>query len=135
MAFWNFWSLKDVDWNLPKFLFALSMPGINYYLATLMVPDQPDEVDSWRDYFYSVRVRLFTGIGLLITVQAFSAWFLSGMTLTHPARIGDAFYFIHAILGASFASPRIQGILVIIFGISFIGLITLILAEPGALSN
>ncbi len=60
-GFWGFWSYRDVVWSFPKFLLALSGPGVFYFLATTLVPESPSQVASWRDYYYSVRVPYFVG--------------------------------------------------------------------------
>ena len=62
IVFWNLWNLRDVTWNLPRFVLALAYPGLVYFTACALIPEQASAVDSWRSYYYSARRRFFIGI-------------------------------------------------------------------------
>ena len=59
--FWGFWSYRDVQWTFPRFLLALTSPVIMLFLASTLIPASPDEVESWKDFYYSIRSRYFSG--------------------------------------------------------------------------
>ena len=47
ISFWTFWSLRDVAWTYPGFMVALLVPGTLYYCAAVLVPENPEAVESW----------------------------------------------------------------------------------------
>jgi hypothetical protein len=57
--FWGFWAYRDIEWTQPVFLLSLANPALLYVMACILSPEAPAGVDSWRDYFFSVRQRLF----------------------------------------------------------------------------
>ena len=58
---WVFWSYSvDVAWNYPRFLVVLAAPLLLYSVAITLVPRDSSAVQSWREHFYHVRVRLFS---------------------------------------------------------------------------
>ncbi len=86
VSFWVFWSLRDVDWTFVGFLVALLIPGTLYYCSTVLIPAEPDEVASWRDYHRDVRHQWYLGLALWAVGAALSATVNLGMGLGHPAR-------------------------------------------------
>ena len=40
LAFWNLWNYRDATWTLPRFLLILTIPGLIYFLACTLVPEQ-----------------------------------------------------------------------------------------------
>lgn len=57
--FWGFWAFRNVEWSQPIFLLVLASPALLYVMACILTPESPSRIDSWRVYFYSVRLRLF----------------------------------------------------------------------------
>ena len=47
-GFWTFWSFRGVDWTFPRFLLALTVPGVWYYCSSVLVPENPEVVLNWR---------------------------------------------------------------------------------------
>lgn len=62
--FWKFGALRVVEWNLPRYLLALLLPVSLYLAASTLVPDDPDEVGSWRLHFASMRRAFFFALVL-----------------------------------------------------------------------
>jgi hypothetical protein len=62
--FWKFGALRAVDWTLPRYLLALLLPVSLYLTASTLVPDDPDEVTSWRHHFASMRRPFFFALVL-----------------------------------------------------------------------
>ena len=84
VSFWTFYSLKDVDWTFPGFLLALLIPGLLYYCAAVLVPENPEDVVSWRDHYWAMRRRWYGGLALWGVATAASASVNLGMGLQHP---------------------------------------------------
>ncbi len=124
VAFWGFWSFRDADWTLPKFLLALAGPGLLFFLACTLIPESPSTVVSWRDYYYSVRSRFFLGlivwalaIESLVTVVLDVPWL-------NPIRVSHAATVLIGILGASSASHRVHS------GLALVGIAGFLVMAP-----
>lgn len=86
LSFWTFWSLREVEWTFQGFLAALLIPGVLYYCAAVLVPENPEVVESWHNHYFDVHRRWYLGIGLWGMATAASATLNLGMGLAHPAR-------------------------------------------------
>ena len=69
-SFWVFWSFRDVAWDFSLFLLALMSPGVIYFIACTLVPRNAPDVESWREYLLSVRVRYFLAVACFVVVAA-----------------------------------------------------------------
>ena len=47
VQFWIFWSYRTVEWTLPTFLLVLLSPGLIYYNACTLIPENSSAVESW----------------------------------------------------------------------------------------
>ncbi len=110
-VFWAFWSYREVQWTYPKFLLALSSPGALYFLATTLIPNDPSIVRSWRDYYFSIRIRLFSAYGSWAVVTAMLSTFVLEMPIAHPARLGQIATLAIAIVGVTSKHPRVHAAL------------------------
>lgn len=106
--FWAFWSLRDVNWNFFRFVLSLAGPGVTYFLACTLIPDEPSSVRSWRSYFYTVRRRYFVGLCLWSVCQMTNATVLLKMSLFHPFRVVHLLILAIGIVGAATDSPPMQ---------------------------
>ena len=43
-SFWAFWSLRETAWTYPGFLLALLLPGLLFYCAAILIPENPEAV-------------------------------------------------------------------------------------------
>lgn len=77
LSFWTFWSLREVAWTFRGFTAALLIPGLLYHGAAALIPENPENVLSWRDHFVAVRRPLVGGSpsgGLLQASALPSSW-------------------------------------------------------------
>ena len=132
-AFWAFWSYHTVEWTYLRYVLALSSPAAQYYVAVVLVPGEPAEVTSWRDYYFSVRRRLFIGFGVLALVADLSSTVLIGMPFNHPARLGTLGNLAVAIAGFGFEDARVHGCLAVVALLTVVAFGAVVLARPGAL--
>jgi hypothetical protein len=134
-GFWVFWSYREIEWSFPSYLLALVAPGIVYYLAATLVPEDPSHVLSWEDHYYEVRRRYFLGILAWVLVVAVSTRVLIGLPVLHPFRLTQVAFAIFALVGASSRTPRVHRVLAALaVAIPLIAAFTVLL-RPGTLTN
>ena len=131
-AFWAFWSYHEVEWTYLRYIIALSSPAAMYYMAVVLVPSEPAEVTSWRDYYFSVRRRAFIGFGVLALVAEMTTTVLLGLPLIHPLRLAGLGNLVAAIVGFSFEDARVHGGLAVLAFLAVIAVGTVLLAQPGS---
>jgi hypothetical protein len=107
-VFWIFWSYRSATWTLPRFLLVLGSPGLIYFNACTLVPDNPSAIESWRAYYYSIRRRYFLGVLCWALVVTTSATVVLEMPWTHPARLFNGLFIAAGIVGATFSSERVH---------------------------
>jgi hypothetical protein len=117
ISFWVFWSLRVVEWTFAGFLAALAIPGSLYYSAAVLIPENPADVASWRDYYFDVHASVFTGLALWALAAATSASVNLGMGLVHPARVVHVTALSIGLIGAASSSHRVHAALLSLMGI------------------
>ncbi len=128
-SFWSFWSVHESEWTFPRFLLALTVPALIYYCSAILVPENPEEVESWRTHYYSVRQRLFAGVALWAVAGSTNASINAGMPLMHPFRAVHLTVLLVSIAGASSARPAVHNAIVLLLGaVFFVWLLSLGLA-------
>ena len=132
-VFWTFWSFREVQWNWFLFLSALAGPGIVYYLACALIPENPSEITSWRDHFHAVRRRYFLGVCVWFVVVSVNATLFVGIPLVHPIRGVYLLVLAGGIAGASSDSTRVQ-VAIILSAVLGIGVLSFMLLLPGSLA-
>ena len=110
--FWGFWSFRDVTWTLPAFMLILVNPGLIYYNACTLIPENPWAVESWHAYYYSVRRRYFVVFACWCLAAATITTVVFQMPLVHPVRAAQAAFFVVGVAGAVSASERVHAIIV-----------------------
>jgi len=70
VSFWMMWSFRDVDWTLQGFLLVLAGPALYYFNATLLVPEVPASIESWRVHYFAVCRRYWAAICLYAVILA-----------------------------------------------------------------
>jgi len=130
-SFWNFWGLKEVNWTLSKFLLVLLIPGLWYYCSCVLIPENPNDINDWQEYYYSIRVRFFLGmVGWTLVIIA-TSFFILHLPVAHPARIGHFTSLGISVLGVISSNPRVHGGLVLVLSVIVIGMCATIASQPG----
>ena len=114
-SFWTYWSFKEVDWTFPKFLTALLDPGIFYFIATVLIPENSDKIKSWRTYYYNNKDKFFSAAILWVVYISFNGTILLGLPLNHPGRIGGLLGLIAAIIGLRSSKHKVHLIVALFF--------------------
>jgi hypothetical protein len=108
------WSFRDVDWTLPGFLLVLTGPAIYYFNASVLIPEAPASIESWRVHYFSVRKRYWLAICLWSLLTSIGNFTLLGIPIVHPARFFQLFLVVLGVTGIVSAKPRVHAILAII---------------------
>ena len=131
--FWAHWSTRDLNWTFPAFLVNLAGPATFYFLASTIVPDDPSRVDSWRAYFFSVRVRLFGGLCAYAGIAFFNTTLLLGAPLLHPVRAIQAGVLLLGLAGLSTDRPAAHRVILLLAG-GVAAIAVAVLLRPGSLA-
>lgn len=121
ISFWTFWSLRAVDWTFRGFALALLVPGLLYYCAAALVPENPENVTSWREHYFEVHQRWYGGLALWALGAALSATVNLGMGWFHPARGIHVTGIAIGLVGARSSNRRVHVVLVVLLGLLLIG--------------
>jgi hypothetical protein len=132
-VFWNFWALRAVEWTFPTFVIALASPAVIYYNACVLVPENASEVESWRDYYFSVRRRYFIGLTSWMVIIAVISLTVLAVPLLHPGRAFNVLMLVAAVSGVLSENPRVHGALAILFICLLAFAMTVIAFQPGPL--
>jgi hypothetical protein len=107
-GFWFFWSYHEIEWTFRLYLLALVPPGISYFLAAALVPEDPSHVLSWEDHYFEVRRRYFLGILVWVLVVTVSVTVLAEQPLLDASRLTQVVFAALAITGATSKSVRVH---------------------------
>jgi hypothetical protein len=132
MVFWLFWSFRTVEWTFPTFLLALASPVLLYFNACTIVPENPSAVESWRDYYYSVRTRYFFGLSCWVVAVAIISTVVLGLPLLHPGRAAQAALLAAGVTGVLSSNERVHAGLVLFFLLASIVLASTLAFQPGS---
>jgi hypothetical protein len=133
-TFWVYWSFRSTSWDYFRFWLALANPGLNYFIACTLVPRNADSIQSWHQYFASVRRRYFVAFASWALVIAGMNSFLLSMPLGHPSRLGQLTYFSIATVGAFTSNEKVvSGIAPLLLLLWLVS--ALFLLQPGALAG
>jgi len=135
VMFWGFWSYRGVDWSYPGFVLSLAVPALVHFMATVIIPASSDAVESWQEFYYSVRRRYFGAWIVFGCLLALNATVLLDMPLMHPARLGQIAIISLGVAGALSSSPRVHSAIAYsVLALSAFGVLV-IFFEPGSLAN
>lgn len=135
LVFWNFWSYREVAWTLGRFSLVLALPTSIFIVASILSPDEPARIESWRDYFYAVRVRLFVGGVLFSAIAVLISTLVLEMPILHPLRLFQAAFLGVCITGAISERPRVHAALAVVTMLSFGFAVMRLFAAPGSLPS
>ena len=134
VVFWVFWSYRDVEWTFPTFLLVLANPGLIYYNACTLIPENPRAVESWYDYYYSIRRRYFIGVSCWIIAVATSSTIVLAMPFLHPGRTTQVLILAAGLWGAVSANQRVHAGLIFVLLSSVIVFVLTVASQPGSLA-
>jgi hypothetical protein len=134
VIFWNFWSFREIEWTFGQFALVLALPTALFVAIAIVAPDEPAEIQSWRGYYYSVRVKLFgAAIAFGIVILLVSTVVLN-MPVLHPFRLAQLGMLAGSLGGVLSDRPNVHAGLAVFALASFAVLALWLFNEPGALS-
>ena len=107
-AFWDFWRFHAVEWTFARFLIALGPAVVLYFLAATLIPSSPDRVESWQEFYFSIRLRYFSAWIALALSVALATTILLDLPASHPYRAVQAVFLAVGALGLSSARPSVH---------------------------
>ena len=110
MSWWGIWNYRDLEWTFIRFLLFLSLSGPVLFIAYTLVPDDPERVGSWQDYFYKVRRRLFGASIVFYLLLLLSQSVLEFIPILDVRRVAPVLLLVAGIVGFASPNPRVQGV-------------------------
>ena len=135
LMFWNLWSFRDAIWTLPRFILILALPGLLYFIACTLIPEQASSVESWRSYYYAVRRRYFVGLGATVLAIYFGTAIVLDVPWLHPAHVPQLAGMAIALLGAHSSSERVHAGLALFLVLNLTVAGYAVFLEPGAIGQ
>jgi len=130
ISFWAVLSLRDASWTLPKFGLTLAMPALFFYSACTLVPNDPSAVESWRDYYYSIRQRFWIANMMIVITATSIATVMLGVPWDHPGRVPHGFGLIAATIGAVADNERVHSALAVV-ALTLVIVLSIVAIQPG----
>lgn len=84
--FWTFLGYRDIEWTFSKFLGLLAIPATLYFMASMIVPDDPHIIESWKEHYYHRRVHYYSGQVGWMVIAIINTTLILELPLTHPIR-------------------------------------------------
>ena len=135
ISFWGSWALIDIEWKLYKFILALMDGALYYFIATVLIPENPNDIVSWKDYYYKNKNKFFYGMLIfLIYVQVHSV-VLIDQEILHPARLGNLLSAIPIIIGIKSNNHKVHLGIAIYYIVFVTIMVFTIAANPGWVDN
>ena len=131
-AFWAMWGYIEVEWTLFRFIGLLTVPAFMYVFSSIMIPENPSEIESWRNYFFDNRVPIFITGALLFSAIALSNQLIQGVSPMHWLEITLYATIGFFLLGLASANARVHALLAFWPPLFFV-LIVILMSQPDQL--
>jgi hypothetical protein len=130
---WNLWAAREgVAWNFLSFAFVFIGPIILYMQASVLVPQNPASIPSWREHFLSIHRSFYIANALLLLHLLTSPLVLAGVLPPMPAPIVLSLGCIASVVGAASNSVRVQEVVAaLMFATIFMAALTLLFDPVG----
>ena len=135
ISYWGAWALIDIDWKLYKFILALMDGALYYFIATVLVPENPNEIESWKTYYYKNKNKLFYAMLIFVVYVQIHSLVLIDQELLHPARLGNLIALIPVYLGLRSKNHKVHLGISLYYIIFVILMVFTIASEPGWVDN
>jgi len=112
-VWWSLWAYRDVQWNLGTFVVILLAPGVLFVCSSTVVPSYASSVDSWEDYFFTVRQWLFGTRSLFIVSAGFRTWLLLDKPLLESPTSVSVPMLALCLAGLFVSNRRFHGVLAV----------------------
>ena len=93
---------------------TVTCPALFYFNATVLVPDAPATIESWRVHYFAVRRRYWIAICLWALVDATIDSVLLEVPLVNPGRAVQSFFFVLGVTGVVSANVLVHEVLALL---------------------
>jgi hypothetical protein len=132
---WTSWSFRDAQWTFITFVLMLSGPAILYFIAMVLVPDDANSVEDWKEYFFKKRVQFYSSLAVYMAFTAIDGYLILGAPLLAPARAGQVAGFMLAIVGLAVKKPAPHAVITWLFALLFVVAAFTLIATPDAITG
>ena len=132
---WTSWSFREAQWTFVLFVVMLTGPAVLYFVATVLVPDDPGSIENWSDYFYAKRLPLFAGLTFYAILITFDGYLILDAPLSAPARGGQIAAVALALTGVASRKPGVHAVVVCAFTLLFVTAALSLIAQPDAMTS
>lgn len=130
-SFWTSWGMKDTAWTLPKLLFALVDPAIAYFIATVLIPENPNEIKSWKEYYYRNKNKYFSATLIYMIYIQFHGYILFNQPIFHIGKIAALIGLIPVIFGLKSSNHKVHLAVAFFYLLQILIMSFTIAVEPG----
>ncbi len=130
ITFWNFWSFRAADWTFARFLLVLMQPAVLQYMAATLIPASPDQVESWREFYYSIRQRYFASVIAFGFLAGLNVILILDFPLLHPSTLGVVWAIAAGVIGVSSDNPRVHAGLALVALVLLPAAVLVLFAQP-----
>ena len=110
---WEFFLEKVAQWTFPLYFFIAIYATLLYLLCSLIFPDEMDEYDGYRGYFYSRRQWIFSVMTLLFIADIIDTFIKGAEYRAHLGLfygIRTAIYILLSAFAVKIRSPRYHAV-------------------------
>ncbi len=119
LIWWGLWYARDVQWTYLSFAYNLLIgPGTLYFTATLLVPDNPRRVRSWREHYYKIHRPFFGAFAALVLIIFAGSLVYTNTPLWHFTRVIQAVALITCVFGYLSTQHRVHVVIVSILAVA-----------------
>ena len=131
-SFWGVWAHRNLeDWKLYKFIFLLIDGALYYFIATVLVPENPNEIDSWKDYYYKNKHKLFYAILTFLVYIQLNGYILTGIFYFGPEQFFHLIGLVPIYFGLKSKNHKVHVTIACFYLIMVITMMLTVASEPG----
>jgi hypothetical protein len=132
MSFWGVWAHRELeDWKLYKFIILLMDGALYYFIATVLIPENPNEIDSWRDYYYKNKHKLFYAILAFLVYIQINGYVLNGVFDFGPEQFFHVIFLVPIYFGLKSKNHKVHLAIACFYLITTFTMMLTAASEPG----
>ncbi|MGC6431207.1 MAG: hypothetical protein ACON5F_09215 [Jejuia sp.] len=131
-SFLGIWGHRYIeDWKLYKFIFLLIDGALYYFIATVLVPENPNEINSWKDYYYKNKHKLFYAILTFLIYIQLNGFILTNQVRFEPVQLFHLVSLIPIFFGLKSKNHKVHVAIACFYLITVFTMMFTVASEPG----
>lgn len=115
LIWWGLWYARDTQWTYVSFAYNLLIgPGILYFAATVLVPDNPRRIRDWRTHYYRSHKMFYGAFAVLVALIVAGSVLYTGTPLWHFTRVLQAIALALCAVGYFSERHRVHAVLALL---------------------